>query len=760
MPLELTNLSGFGAGQQGGGYEIAQSLLGDGSSYLSRNFSLSNRRTWTFSFWVKQVNQGSGAKVPFSSYPASNNKCVLYMGGPGDTRWGIFNHNGVISQYTNSDFRDVTAWQHVVYVFDSTVPSFKLYINGVEHGDNTVGTALSLNQDSQINTASIHYLFAEAPGVSVCDWYMTEVHFLDGIAAVPTDFGEYSADTSQWVAIKYTGSYGSNGFYLNFSDSSNIGKDYSGNGNDWTVTGFTPADVYLDTPTDNFNIFNSAEDNHWETSRSNGNLTSTATGGTADSALGSFLLTSGKWYYECEFTTYNGGSGVGVTRREMDVLHQFNGGQRYRYNMNGTVENVTGGTGSSATYAAGDVIGCAFDLDAGTISWYKNGVAQLQNASLDDWTSESGWAALAGNGQGQTWTCDFGQKGYQYTPPAGFLPISTKNLPEPDVPHPREEFHGISWTGNGVNPRSLTGLMFQPDLVYLKNRDQNNWHGWMDSIRGPADMLHTNVPDAAIASSVHGHITSFDSEGFTVNQGTTGDNNVNNTGNDFIAHCWREGTVMDIVQYTGNGASNRQIAHNLGRVPGLIIIKSDTTGGREWIVGTEGMDTSPWTRYLVLDNMTAMQTSNAAWNNTAPTSTHFTVGSGNSVNGSGNGFMAYLFASIPGFFRCGHYVGNGNTTFGKYLHCGFRPRLIFIKNKNASNQWWRMYDTIRDGRNPVRLPLQPSEANAEDTGTSMDLKIDAQGFQLMNANTSVNYINWTYAWFAFAHYPTKYATAF
>jgi hypothetical protein len=258
---DLITMLSAAAGAAPKGYEIQRSLRFNSadSAYLSRTFaSAGNRRTWTWSGWVKRVSSGTTQHL----IRTNTTPITLLRFEAGDSLY--FYSVGVSAEIrTTALYRDFSAWYHVVLAVDTTQATssnrIKLYVNGVQVTAFSTETYPSQNTELGINTASAHAIGATTTPDEFANQYLADVHFIDGSALTPSSFGENDTDTGVWQPKKYAGTYGTNGFYLNFSDNSNttastLGKDYSGNGNNWTPSGFSVTagagnDSLVDTPT-------------------------------------------------------------------------------------------------------------------------------------------------------------------------------------------------------------------------------------------------------------------------------------------------------------------------------------------------------------------------------------------------------------------------------------------------------------------------------------------------------------------------------
>jgi len=314
----MSIIQGTSKAAGGAVYEIDQSIRfnDDDSAYLTKTFaSAGNRKTWTFSTWVKFANLNLTNNILFSSWISSGASAyqLIYIDGTNNLRLEDQSNNRLI---TNRVFKDASAWYHVVARVDTTDATssnrFQLWVNGERITSFSTETQPSLNFEGNINKGSQpHYLGRNGYSLAMIysDLYQAETHFIDGTALDATSFGETN-DDGVWVPIAYTGSYGTNGFYITGADSADLGADYSGNGNDFTSSGLTSADQMLDTPTDNFCTLNPLITPATMTF-ADGNLV--LSGYTAvTSAYGTFGMSSGKWYWELVAQT-NAMAGVAAT---------------------------------------------------------------------------------------------------------------------------------------------------------------------------------------------------------------------------------------------------------------------------------------------------------------------------------------------------------------------------------------------------------------------------------------------------------------
>jgi len=383
---------------------------------------------------------------------------------------------------------------------------------------------------------------------------------------------------------------------------------------------------------------------------------------------------------------------------------------------------------------------------------------------LNDLLNETAQGNTDGNGLGD----------FYYSPPSGFLAVCSANLPEPTILKGDQYFDIATWTGTGSS-QNITGLNFQPDLVWVKKRNNSENHDFQDSVRGATKRLSTNVSSAE--STVAGSISSFNSDGFTVvDAGTTNEN-----GNTYVGWTWKAGTAFSnsagsnsatiassgsvnttagfsIVQYQGNATRDQLVYHALNAVPKWFLIKR--RDGDNWIsYHGESVDSNPQQYYYEFQNTDAIKGANTAfmWDDIVPDSNNFGIYSDGAVNNNGSNIMAWLWSEVEGFSKFGHYIGNGNF-HGQYINLGFRPALVIVKS-NASGEPWVMYDSKRNPNNAVTKRLRANESSAEDDASGRYKDFLANGFKARGTSGEQNSNGQRYIYMAWAETPFKYARA-
>ena len=772
------------------GYQISRSvrLRSSASGYFNRTpASTTSQTTWTWSGWVKRGALASSFTVfcGQAATPAKDNWTLLQIGGNEAILFGT--RVGGVDQFTlttSQVFRDPSAWYHIVVAVDTTQATasnrVKIYVNGTQvTAFSTANYPSSSYAIPYVNVASQSQFIGRFLDTSYVylDGYLTEINFIDGQALTPSSFGSTNATTGVWQPAKYTGTYGTNGFYLNFSDNSAataaaIGKDYSGNGNNWTpnnisVTAGVTYDSMIDVPTPyadgengrgNYCVLNPL--NIYAVTPSNGNLTASGTNAGYRGTMA--IPSSGKWYWETVVTTF-------ATQVKYVGIGQNNSlatGVRYESD-NG--QKVVDGTNSSygATWAVNDVIGVAVNADASTITFYKNNVSQ-GSISYTFLTTDVYVPVMTSGGTtgSDVIQANFGQRPFTYTPPSGFKALNTYNLPASTITNGGKYMAATLYTGTGASQSVTNAGSFKPDLVWMKSRS-TTWENVLeDSVRGATKVLSSNLTQAEYTSATS--LTSFNSNGFTVGS----DNNINQSTQTYVGWQWQAGqgstssntsgsitsTVsvnatagFSIVTYTGTGA-NATVGHGLGVAPKMVIVKSRGISG-SWYVYNQNIGAG---NILAFDQTIASTANATAWNSTSPTSSVFSIGTSTGTNASATTYVAYCWAEIAGFSKFGSYTGNGSTD-GPFVYCGFRPRYVLIKRTDVAGQNWEILDSSRNTYNVEDARLFANDSGAEVTTSYLDFV--ANGIKLRTASAPVNASGSTYIYAAFAENPFANALA-
>ena len=447
------------------GYDVDNSCrFNDGDSpHMEKTYGTSTDvDKCTISVWVKRGALG-GTKAIFGFHTDDNNRGNLVFD-EDKIEVRIFDSGSTTTQLTTTQlFRDVSAWYHIVLSVDTgqgtAASRVRLYVNGSEV--TVFGTETNPSQDLNFgfnNSSIVGKVGQKGENNDYFDGYMAEFVFIDGLQLTPSSFGEFDEDSPTiWKPIDVSGlTFGTNGYYLDFEDSSNLGNDANG-GTDFTVTNLAAADQSTDTPTNNFCVMNPLDNYYANATLSEGNLKMVSGSSRECSSTATIALSNGKWFWEYEVTTMSAPFGgiqpiPSFGNTASAAVLQTNG---LGYLKTGKVETTDGSGGSTelasyATYAANDIIGVALDLDAATniIYFYKNGALQGSGVNLThvDSTANGHYLIAFGAISGQdTFEINFGNpitaldsanadaNGYgafEYAVPSGFFSICTKNLAE------------------------------------------------------------------------------------------------------------------------------------------------------------------------------------------------------------------------------------------------------------------------------------------------------------------------------------------
>jgi hypothetical protein len=473
-------------GNESKGYEISNSLRfndGDSPSLARTPSSEGNRDTFTISFWLKRsvlgtrqfiINSWGGSTNDYAQIEINTSDKIVIQ--------NIVSNSQQLDLRTNRVFRDPSAWYHIVLAVDSTQGTAsnraKFYVNGVQETSFSTETYMSQNNDTYFNDDVAHYIGKRGDNSNYLDGYLTEFHMVDGAAKAPTDFGEFD-DNGVWIPKKYTGTYGTNGFFLQFkqtgtsANASGIGADTSGNTHHWTPANLAATDITEDTCTNNFATFNplfvSRFDNDGTFLEGNcqRDFTDNANRGYGMSTIG---VTSGKWYWEIKVIGSDVSRiGIGVGYDGLSVFtspfydNNPSLGMHFYSSASVSANGSTQSYGSAAS--ANDIFMYALDMDNHLIwlgvngSWFNSAtVTEIQNSTAtNDITTKLSSQTFLNSGEpvfpmvndlsttgASQFQINFGNPpfsissgntdgkygNFEYAPPSGFYALCTKRLAE------------------------------------------------------------------------------------------------------------------------------------------------------------------------------------------------------------------------------------------------------------------------------------------------------------------------------------------
>ena len=410
--------------------------------------------------------------------------------------------------------------------------------------------------------------------------------------------------------------------------------------------------------------------------------------------------------------------------------------------------------------------------EKGILRLYKNGALATATATGIDQTKEI-YAYIANDNTSATGYVRFDKDSWTQSANAGVdytwqLSEGRSIGVKPTVLRPQRHFETLLYTGTGSS-NSVTGLEFSPDLIWAKRRDTGGHHHlWVDTIRGGTKSLMSNNTDAE-NSNANRDMT-FLANGIRWNSNT---GNANASGGTYVVWCWKaggtavsnsDGTItssvsanteagFSIVSFTGNATSGATVGHGLNKKPKWIIVKergntNDWTVYHESLGYTGGGDT--YVLFLNLENDYGGGFA-GGFNNTAPTSSVFSLGNSNETNKSGGSFIAYCWSEIPGYSKFGSYTGNGSSD-GVVVELGFRPAWVMVKRVNQAAAW-NIMDNKRAGYNSDNDYLQPDNDLAESDGSPGTVDLLSNGFKCTTTSGTHNNSGGTFVYMAFAAQP-------
>jgi hypothetical protein len=321
------------------------------------------------------------------------------------------------------------------------------------------------------------------------------------------------------------------------------------------------------------------------------------------------------------------------------------------------------------------------------------------------------------------------------------------------IDNPELYFQAVTYTGNSSDGNAITldgDENLSPNLIWIATRNNTMSKRVYDSVRGVNAALLSDTDVAEDQYAAYGQFESFDSDGFTLGVGTNSDgtqgHGSNTTGHTYVAWCWNESATagFDIVSYTGSG-SNRTVSHGLGSAIKFLWVKNRDDGGENHTIWHQDIAN---THALFLNHTSISESYTTRWNSTTPTSSVFTVGTSNGVNGNTKDYIAYCFAEKQGFSKFGKYEGN-NDADGPFVYTGFKPAFVLLKDIDATNNWG-ILDNKRASFNEISAMMNPNVDGTEGANNEVDFL--SNGFKLRSADGNSNAAE-TYVYAAFAEQP-------
>ena len=739
----------------------------------------STSSTYTISVWFKYCAVGNNTLDLLFSIGQANDGNSAFVGIDNNNKFVIYNNGGY--QLTSTDyFRDEYSWHHFVISVNSN--SYTAYIDGDQLD---TGTMRSLDTTSNGLRVGIQY-----GNYYPWDGYLADFHLIDGQAKTPTDFA-FTSQTGTWLPKKYTGTFGSGGVHLDFSDNSSttaLGYDKSGNAINFTPSGFSVTagrsnDSFIDTPTNNFPTLNKLGLYKVYNQNSNtidGNLQYNCVTDNQGNAQSTMLMpSSGKWYFEAEV--------ISNANFTMGIIPDYWLWDQNPHSVAGTITyqaaigNKTTSAGEESygsAWDAGNIAAAAVDMDEKTVTFYKDNTSQGTLAIPSGYSSDTEFYFTITGGTGSATVqgyANFGAGGFEYTPPTGFRALCARNRATPipsGIVKPQRHFETILYSGNG-STNKITGLEFKPDFVWSKVRNATGQHSVFDSVRGATKRLGnggSGIGDQA-ETTVADSLQSFDENGFTF-----GNEAGNNNGENYVAWCWKGGGTavsntdgditssvsvnkaggFSIMTWTGNGTGGATVGHGLGTTPDVVIIKNRSTAARDWINHHQSLSSGK----TIFLNSTGNELTNGGGTATNFNNSTIRLDSGSSgllgINHNGDNYVAYCWTEIPGYTKFGKYKGNGSSE-GRFLHLGFKPAFVLIKRFDDGYSWYQI-DNKRDTVNPVHENLYANSNMSTYDYTVGDFL--SNGIKFRNTGSDTNASGATMIYLAWAEEPsgTKFGT--
>ena len=451
-----------------------------------------------------------------------------------------------------------------------------------------------------------------------------------------------------------------------------------------------------------------------------------------------------------------------------------------RYYINSTSETDNAGKGSN-----GSVIQVAIDADSRKV-WFGIDNTWQGSGNPAAGSNQIGVVAQTGpliffmrpesyQSTACTQTANFGQKTFAYTPPTGFKALCTANLPEPAIPLPSVQFNTALYEGTGAT-QTVTGVGFQPDWVWVKNRSAAKNHMVVDAVRGVGaggTNTHPSFPNTTDAEEDQGSgtnkISALNSDGFVID----GNSSILNTDDqNYVAWNWKasgsgstdtSGDIdcvlsanptagFSVLSFTGNDSDNDTIPHGLGVVPDFVWYKAGDSAWETWI----NSSIISGNKRMLLNTTAAVSAINSDYLIGGEIATSSMI-SNNGLTSS-QAVVAWCFASIPGYSKIGTYMGNGQNGDGPFINLGFKPALLMIKRHNATSGW-AVSDNKRSPANAVTTAVWWDSNDAESTNLGNMFDLTSNGFKLRSNYVYSNNGGDLYLYMAFAEAPFKYATA-
>jgi len=796
-------------------HQIANSVrmqMGAGSRLRRTPSSAGNRQTWAISMWVKRCKLGDEQFLYEAGASGDQDgRLRLVFTDADKIMVGTGNANLATS---SAVFRDTSSWYHIHW--KNTGGTNTVHVNGLEV------ISVSCSGDTAVNNTVAQGIGCRGGSgddtTSSLEGYIAEFLLFDGTAYSYTDV----TDDKNGVLIPADPSgltFGTNGTWLKFESDSDLGNDSSGNNNDWTESNLATHDQMTDTPTfnsssngGNFCTIGGLEKNTGGFTFSEGNLKYAVSTNNRGFIFSQGVPESGKYYWEVRATAFGGTQdqlfiGVCQPDKMRGNLTAGRGGGEVsgaggytfdQYNGAAWLDGVKQSNDSIGTSrSAPQTFGFAIDRDNNTLKWTYDGSSYSSTYTIPssgplypyigsgggsntasgvfNFGADSTFAGLVtagGNADGN------GYGNFSLAVPSGYVALCAGNLPTPATDPEEEEgpykyFVPKLYTGDGASTLAITGLEFQPDFTWIKNRDQTDVHNLYNSTLGVTKYLQ--IDNNAALTTDADTLKSFTSDGFTVGADVI----TNTSGEKYVSWNWKatggttatnnDGNVettiqadsdrgFSIIKWTGTGSNSRTLGHGLTKEPEVFLVKR-TENTQSWNMWHSWANngSEPGTHGFFSPESSGAYSAGSGgltyWYPTGFGSSTVGVGGASGNNNSGEVMIGWAWHSVDGFSKFSGYEGNGNAN-GTFVYLGFRPAMIWIKSTSSTGNWL-IFDDQREGYNVDNDQLISDDTTAEATSDMIDML--SNGFKC-RISTYPNVAE-TYAYLAWAENPFKYATA-
>jgi hypothetical protein len=702
--------------------KLTQSIICDGGASMTRTFTSTSGDSWAIA--LRRSKFGGTQNVLSTSIQFDSSDRLVAFG-----------------RTSTRVFRDV-GWY--VFLFNPT----SMYVASSSSGgmDEVTGTgtyAMASIANPVLFGSASHF-----EGGCAGFWHADSVAWATGDFVNSFSFDGQSITIADDPAL----SYGPDGVRLLFADTAAFGDDTSGNGNDWTPTGFVAGDQTADVPGRPYAVW--SEINRGDTGLAvlDGGLGYTISNAVSGRCFASLAASTGRFYWELRAGADWAASPIhGIAPIDAPTNAGATANNGYGFESASTSRlffnsSATGNYGSQIL--SSETLMIAVDFDVGKIWYGKNGTwfgsGDPVTGANPSQTIITGveYAPMFGRESSAATTentANFGQRPFTYTPPTGFLPLSTDNLETP-------LYAGGNWfdanlrTGTGATYSVTTGPANGTDFAWTKGRSGATDHALYDIVRGVQEQLESNTTAAETTEATG--LTAFNATGYTAGALAQ----MNTSAATYVDWMWKaggagvantDGTISSTVSvadaghfgiaaWSGTGA-NATVGHGLGAPAEIIIVKGRTGavgGNQNWHVYHKNANAFPASGALLLSSTAAFTSSSTYWNSTVPSSTVFSIGTDTGVNSNDGTYIAYCFRSVPGLCKVGSTTTNG-TTDNALIWLGFKARWGILKRIDSASDWW-IYDSARGTINPIDEKLLANSAAAEDTaGEEIDVLADS-----------------------------------